>query len=146
MSSVPGGTLTGVPSIVRLTTPSAIGRPPSRHHHGAPPARDVVLERALEALDAAHHGRRAGVREHADRLARHVLRQVEQEIQVGRLALPREDPLEDLRGPRGAFAALRALSARLVRVEAGESRSEEHTSELQSLAYLVCRLLLEKKN
>src|SRR2546425_5656232 len=34
--------------------------------------------------------------------------------------------------------------------ETGESmcpapRSEEHTSELQSLAYLVCRLLLEKK-
>src|SRR2546425_9508472 len=27
-----------------------------------------------------------------------------------------------------------------------ERRSEEHTSELQSLAYLVCRLLLEKKN
>src|SRR2546425_5563155 len=26
-----------------------------------------------------------------------------------------------------------------------EDRSEEHTSELQSLAYLVCRLLLEKK-
>src|SRR2546425_3687883 len=27
----------------------------------------------------------------------------------------------------------------------GCPRSEEHTSELQSLAYLVCRLLLEKK-
>src|SRR5687767_6000281 len=27
-----------------------------------------------------------------------------------------------------------------------DARSEEHTSELQSLAYLVCRLLLEKKN
>src|SRR2546425_1882432 len=27
-----------------------------------------------------------------------------------------------------------------------EWRSEEHTSELQSLAYLVCRLLLEKKH
>src|SRR5205823_7025962 len=26
----------------------------------------------------------------------------------------------------------------------GDARSEEHTSELQSLAYLVCRLLLEK--
>src|SRR5262245_63229438 len=26
------------------------------------------------------------------------------------------------------------------------SRSEEHTSELQSLRHLVCRLLLEKKN
>src|SRR5687767_15314976 len=34
------------------------------------------------------------------------------------------------------------------RGEIGEQfkdRSEEHTSELQSLAYLVCRLLLEKK-
>src|SRR2546425_9583032 len=29
--------------------------------------------------------------------------------------------------------------------EALSHRSEEHTSELQSLAYLVCRLLLEKK-
>src|SRR2546425_1680333 len=28
---------------------------------------------------------------------------------------------------------------------ADDLRSEEHTSELQSLAYLVCRLLLEKK-
>src|SRR5687767_15291618 len=28
---------------------------------------------------------------------------------------------------------------------AARGRSEEHTSELQSLAYLVCRLLLEKK-
>src|SRR5205823_14862802 len=28
---------------------------------------------------------------------------------------------------------------------AAPARSEEHTSELQSLAYLVCRLLLEKK-
>src|SRR3712207_7532002 len=43
----------------------------------------------------------------------------------------------------------------LVPVETGErlialaeraSRSEEHTSELQSRQYLVCRLLLEKKN
>src|SRR2546425_4257709 len=30
-------------------------------------------------------------------------------------------------------------------VREATSRSEEHTSELQSLAYLVCRLLLEKK-
>src|SRR5687767_15612002 len=28
----------------------------------------------------------------------------------------------------------------------GGGRSEEHTTELQSLAYLVCRPLLEKKN
>src|SRR2546425_6251789 len=33
----------------------------------------------------------------------------------------------------------------VARAHALEVRSEEHTSELQSLAYLVCRLLLEKK-
>src|SRR5205823_11009729 len=36
------------------------------------------------------------------------------------------------------------LSQYILGVDLG--RSEEHTSELQSLAYLVCRLLLEKKN
>src|SRR2546425_8789125 len=30
-------------------------------------------------------------------------------------------------------------------IDQARVRSEEHTSELQSLAYLVCRLLLEKK-
>src|SRR2546425_4668883 len=33
----------------------------------------------------------------------------------------------------------------LLRLALSGARSEEHTSELQSLAYLVCRLLLEKK-
>src|SRR5205814_5118410 len=32
------------------------------------------------------------------------------------------------------------------RTRNGAGRSEEHTSELQSLRHLVCRLLLEKKN
>src|SRR2546425_3348737 len=32
-----------------------------------------------------------------------------------------------------------------LRFDQAGTRSEEHTSELQSLAYLVCRLLLEKK-
>src|SRR3712207_7593694 len=31
-------------------------------------------------------------------------------------------------------------------LDVGDPRSEEHTSELQSRQYLVCRLLLEKKN
>src|SRR3712207_7907282 len=39
--------------------------------------------------------------------------------------------------PDGGFAPARRLD--------GERRSEEHTSELQSRQYLVCRLLLEKK-
>src|SRR2546425_2591708 len=42
---------------------------------------------------------------------------------------------------RCAFARARSRRER-----SENQRSEEHTSELQSLAYLVCRLLLEKKN
>src|SRR3712207_8292575 len=38
-----------------------------------------------------------------------------------------------------------ALVRRLRRERFGSGRSEEHTSELQSRQYLVCRLLLEKK-
>src|SRR2546425_4975327 len=40
--------------------------------------------------------------------------------------------------------SLGSITARVALLEALR-RSEEHTSELQSLAYLVCRLLLEKK-
>src|SRR3712207_8869907 len=52
----------------------------------------------------------------------------------------------------GALAARARCAGRAVqRVQpvdrsAGTARSEEHTSELQSRQYLVCRLLLEKKN
>src|SRR5262245_66092508 len=38
------------------------------------------------------------------------------------------------------------VCARRSPAQTGLSRSEEHTSELQSLRHLVCRLLLEKKN
>src|SRR3712207_7932404 len=68
--------------------------------------------------------------------------------------------------PDRAMASLRALTAGLSRratllramlpvmlpwlaeapdPDGGPARSEEHTSELQSRQYLVCRLLLEKK-
>src|SRR3989441_9563277 len=50
--------------------------------------------------------------------------------------------------PAAAPASLGFDSTRLAAVVAylrAQVRSEEHTSELQSLAYLVCRLLLEKK-
>src|SRR5437879_11298413 len=43
---------------------------------------------------------------------------------------------------RTAPGAARALA----RLPGARARSEEHTSELQSPMYLVCRLLLEKKN
>src|SRR3712207_7000467 len=50
---------------------------------------------------------------------------------------------QDSRSACGACAlALPAWTSRFL----SASRSEEHTSELQSRQYLVCRLLLEKKN
>src|SRR5438445_4480282 len=57
-------------------------------------------------------------------------------------------PARQQRGPtvRRRVAGVHAR-ARVARtgVGAGRPRSEEHTSELQSRQYLVCRLLLEKK-
>src|SRR3712207_7775898 len=60
----------------------------------------------------------------------------------------REDPL---RGALGYRAALQLRGRSDGRAGGGgerggeDDRSEEHTSELQSRQYLVCRLLLEKK-
>src|SRR3712207_8472662 len=44
-------------------------------------------------------------------------------------------------GPR----TVKSQPATRTRLDANRGRSEEHTSELQSRQYLVCRLLLEKK-
>src|SRR5687767_15420152 len=51
------------------------------------------------------------------------------------LTLPTDDPRPSQRDYEGEICA----------IQMDDHRSEEHTSELQSLAYLVCRLLLEKK-
>src|SRR3712207_7781263 len=64
-------------------------------------------------------------------------------------------PPAELAAPRtGFFPFLRATLNHILVVdrfyvdamEGGTLRSEEHTSELQSRQYLVCRLLLAKKN
>src|SRR2546425_4325690 len=54
--------------------------------------------------------------------------------------------LGDRRGEhRGISHRADDLHVGLTGHDVRDDRSEEHTSELQSLAYLVCRLLLEKK-
>src|SRR3712207_6906684 len=59
---------------------------------------------------------------------------------------PREAHRRRLRGQRaGPVVGGVVLPRRARRLPAGGGRSEEHTSELQSRQYLVCRLLLEKK-
>src|SRR5205823_10979916 len=45
----------------------------------------------------------------------------------------------------GTAARMARIAPKSFRSRSACHRSEEHTSELQSLAYLVCRLLLEKK-
>src|SRR3712207_8613162 len=62
----------------------------------------------------------------------------------------RVQDVADDRHPQAVDAAeplanRKQVEQRLGRVRA-EARSEEHTSELQSRQYLVCRLLLEKNN
>src|SRR5258707_14494302 len=47
--------------------------------------------------------------------------------------------------PGAARAGAARRVERLARAAPARARSEEHTSELQSRQYLVCRLLLEKK-
>src|SRR2546425_3541523 len=49
------------------------------------------------------------------------------------------------RSCRRASRTSRTCYSCAARCSKSRRRSEEHTSELQSLAYLVCRLLLEKK-
>src|SRR5262245_64703111 len=66
-----------------------------------------------------------------------------------RLAVVEEDVAlalaADALGDESDVAAVAAERGSLLVGRRIEARSEEHTSELQSLRHLVCRLLLEKK-
>src|SRR2546425_8605199 len=66
---------------------------------------------------------------------------------VGLSCLRKQDSAFHAENPRTsqAGAQQRGCQRRALRRAPRQCRSEEHTSELQSLAYLVCRLLLEKK-
>src|SRR2546423_3949644 len=67
-------------------------------------------------------------------------RAADQVVAAEQLLLAGRSPLGVGEADAQQLARVVPLVQRLRRV-----RSEEHTSELQSLAYLVCRLLLEKK-
>src|SRR5258707_12011498 len=56
----------------------------------------------------------------------------------------RSRPLHQARGFYGAIALATVIGLAINFLKIND-RSEEHTSELQSRQYLVCRLLLEKK-
>src|SRR2546425_11856356 len=102
-----------------------------------------VRARAPLAHPGSGGGSEGAVEAPSDRKPRHLVRQ------------PEASTTRSMHSPRPIvvtvrwFAVLVKGSARIrLRISAGSRpscRSEEHTSELQSLAYLVCRLLLEKK-
>src|SRR5205823_13520518 len=95
------------------------------HHPSTPWIYTLSLHDALPILEIEHHLARG------DGLFFFVL--------AGCVGVPAPDYEEE-----SAIRALRGLELALLARHVAE-RSEEHTSELQSLAYLVCRLLLEKK-
>src|SRR5215510_8944372 len=101
MTRVPGGTDTGVPSIVRLMRPSVISCQSSADHDGLLLARQIGFEFAPELLYATHDWCGTRIRQHTDRFPGHVLGQIEQEVEIFCFPLPRQDPLHDLRGPGG---------------------------------------------
>src|SRR5205823_12658894 len=77
--------------------------------------------------------------------AAHVLQSIteaqarEDEVRAVDAVHRQEEQHGEIRSAQGHVHAKQLTTVR------GVDRSEEHTSELQSLAYLVCRLLLEKK-
>src|SRR2546425_7014441 len=107
----------------------------------------LVSEQEVETFFQANKGRLKG--EEAD-----VRKRIAAHFQQQKLAVRRETFLQSLRSQARVVVHLQAppvfrpevtVGGAPFRGPAAAPRSEEHTSELQSLAYLVCRLLLEKK-
>src|SRR2546425_4658121 len=129
------------PSVRPWVASCALFFQPLRPQIGPPLARDALDFRRAPLRNlvviAAQQYRRDIQSAIAERpgVARRRQHSVVVRVRRGRLVVaqgPREQPHHGVDD-----AQRRRLSAR--------ERSEEHTSELQSLAYLVCRLLLEKK-
>src|SRR5205814_6351142 len=106
---------------------------PSFSFHASPPSEIYTLS-LHDALPIFHQARHADDGRADDPVRRHGL--------DGAVGEPGQSVCVDR-----ARGYARIWAGRLLRrLSEGPSRSEEHTSELQSLRHLVCRLLLEKKN
>src|SRR4051794_22447846 len=87
---------------------------------------DQRFEISSEFLDARGHRSRARIAEYANGLARHVVADLEERVEIFRSSVAGNDPLEDLSAPGRALAALRALRAALMREEPRGARDELH--------------------
>src|SRR5438045_5993757 len=79
------------------------------------------------------------VEQHTILLSTHILPEVE--MTCSRVIIIHKGRIEACDTPENLLGRIRTAGGVTL-----EARSEEHTSELQSLRHLVCRLLLEKKN
>src|SRR3989441_8603913 len=103
-------------------------QPACRDHHTLPPPGRKTTGSGRVRASLAH--------EPPQQAAQAILRQAPAGARPGRLLGCEPEPV--------TFAEDQPLDAGPVACPE-RRRSEEHTSELQSLAYIVCRLLLEKK-
>src|SRR2546429_4700756 len=87
-----------------------------------------------------------GVTVYADRATRLKPRNsVDSAVHADAVALGTPEPEVTFESLDGKDVPLREYKGKVVLVNFWATRSEEHTSELQSRLHLVCRLLLEKK-
>src|SRR5512138_3463040 len=125
MTICPLRATTGTPLTSMLTVLSLIssssGRVVELLDDAAPAVVDHVLELVAEVLEEALHRPRGGVAERADGVALDAARDVDQQLQVVPVALPGHDPADHAVHPAGAFAARRALAARLTLIEAAQA-------------------------
>src|SRR2546425_9451733 len=117
--------------VARLPQSSAVPR-----RRTAMNARTAAASRSAKAVTACISGSERRPREAVAADAPEVHRHEEARDQRD------EDAVQDVEAEQRVRADLASAEEEGARVV---DRSEEHTSELQSLAYLVCRLLLEKK-
>src|SRR2546425_6601258 len=96
---------------------------------------DLLVFGRRAGLHAAQSAKRTGSRPHVS--------DTEVDLAMQEALAPFERAEEGGENPFAVQSALQAVMQRHAGII--RDRSEEHTSELQSLAYLVCRLLLEKK-
>src|SRR5687767_15986184 len=93
----------------------------------------------IGALPALHAQDKAGMERVADR------QPGEGEGPFRRLVIRGATLIDGTGAPPRGPVDIVVAGNRIESIRGAGTRSEEHTSELQSLAYLVCRLLLEKK-
>src|SRR2546425_2427330 len=109
----------------------------------------MYLRRCYRSKDGKRHGYWALVESHRSSRGprQRVVAYLGEMDAAGRLGIHQQAAGAAAVAQRGLFrdVAPQWVEVDLKRIDFHPLRSEEHTSELQSLAYLVCRLLLEKK-